>query len=515
MITEDDRKQDSEKPAEIATDGAKVAEESSLNLGNLKIIRQQETQRIVPTEFASNDNLQPTENSSTLEDSATKPFANTKATQQEIENLKGVATPQQIEALKEQINQMTEDPEKAILDAVKNNRIVGLGELHRTPNGLRTLVETMAKKLKEAGITHLAVEVNQKHQALLDRVCKGDKQAMQEWQQKFAEGELHARVDLPNWVAMVQAATEAGIKVVAVDEPSDEPNTSPRYLRDRTIADRIEKIVESDKNAKVLVVFGAHHLATNSADKYNSAAELIKAAGKENGYTMETFGSFLGETSENHYFIDTLADTLSRAVSLKRNKMSVLNQDPFWIRHSDSEAPEEHRNHDNLLLMRMDTALKLTEQKYGNNNEKLISVFEDLADAQFRGSQNIAGLANLERALKLEEKLFGISSPAVGVRQSLISVHLSGAQATERLEKGFAILEQIANGKLSDNLKYVYETLVESKRAVNPQEAEKYINRAQQYCNSKGINDQQAKQWLDSLRDMLKNDDKKDTDAAA
>lgn len=76
--------------------------------------------------------------------------------------------PRQLETGAAVMNRIGSEPRELILDAVRNNRLVGMGETHGVPNGFRQDALDLLPKMKAAGLTHLAVEVNKDQQPLLD-----------------------------------------------------------------------------------------------------------------------------------------------------------------------------------------------------------------------------------------------------------------------------------------------------------------------------------------------------------
>lgn len=138
-------------------------------------------------------------------------------------------------------------PEDALLEAVKKNRVVGIGDNHGplTPQ-LAFLADEMPK-LKEAGVTHLAVEIPTAYQNRIDSWTADDKE--------FLRNRLKDKSSLIN---VMEQAKAQGIQVTAIDDMYGN-NGQQLAGRDRTMAKNIMGLL-ADPAHKVAAVLGAEHL---------------------------------------------------------------------------------------------------------------------------------------------------------------------------------------------------------------------------------------------------------------
>src|SRR5262245_51626233 len=66
----------------------------------------------------------------------------------------------EIEAVRAEINACGEEPAEVVLRAVSEHRVVGLGEIHLGRNAHRVYCASLMMRLKAAGATHLALEID-------------------------------------------------------------------------------------------------------------------------------------------------------------------------------------------------------------------------------------------------------------------------------------------------------------------------------------------------------------------
>lgn len=174
-----------------------------------------------------------------------------------------------IAELKKEINKTGKDPATVVVEAVKDNKVVMLGEQHvPSPNGLRKMIAETIPKMKEAGATHFAIEWPAKYQDILDRFMKtGEftKEDMEKLPKPFFD---------PDYVEVLKAARKAGLKLVAVDSDDQSPSAD----REKTIADNIKKIVKADDKNKVVVLCGMLHAidGDHHEDKYPRAGKILR-----------------------------------------------------------------------------------------------------------------------------------------------------------------------------------------------------------------------------------------------
>lgn len=169
---------------------------------------------------------------------------------------------------KQQIKAEGRPPEEALLEATRQNRVVGIGDIHG-PLGpqLSFLAEEMPK-LKGSGVTHLAVEIPTTYQKYIDDWSAAD--------QAFLRSRLKDKSSLIN---VIEQAKQSGVKVVGVDDLYGEGGEK-LASRDRTMAKNIMAILD-DPTAKVTFFVGAEHLQDGTRqDSFGpSTAELLRRKG--------------------------------------------------------------------------------------------------------------------------------------------------------------------------------------------------------------------------------------------
>jgi hypothetical protein len=249
-------------------------------------------------------------------------------------------------------------PENAIESAAQNSRLVAFGEWHpfclprdqidtQRPFGI-----TVMKQLRENGFTHLAVEQPVGLRASMDALINdrplgsplnvnelvAKKNAVSETlntsslydpRRESAGGELlgllaleHSARHSPNYVKLLLAGRDAGLKVV----PIDHNRAFARIfdpLRDRTMAEESMTILNSDKNNKLVAWLGAYH-ATRSENSYGQImARNFAARGLNEKATSFEFANGLVPSSIKR---PTIVPTLTG------NKPNMLGR--FFVKHN-------------------------------------------------------------------------------------------------------------------------------------------------------------------------------------
>lgn len=193
-------------------------------------------------------------------------------------NLDEVNTPKETaEKVLGDINKFGEDPKQAVTDLVRNNRVVGLGESHVSPNDQREFNAHIMPELKKAGATHLAIEAPANSQPALDEYMR--------------TGKLDPK-DLPpllrdqDYLNQLEAARTSGLKIVAVDANRDKGEGSSSRMnvassvsgpnRDETMASNIDAILKENPNNKVVFAVGSLHLNKSDHPTHKSAADLLR-----------------------------------------------------------------------------------------------------------------------------------------------------------------------------------------------------------------------------------------------
>lgn len=182
-----------------------------------------------------------------------------------------------IEAIRTELKDKSKDAGEALVDAVKKNRIVGIGEQHTPINPLRDFVRELMPKLKEAGATHLAIEADYRCQPVIDEFMRTGKLDLSK-----LDGILNMKQE--SFVKLLTAAREAGLKIVAVDNRDNEKGRDPH------MAKAISAILEADPKNKVIFWVGNLHLTNAETDpEWQVASQLLKKK-----YDMASFFSVSG-----------------------------------------------------------------------------------------------------------------------------------------------------------------------------------------------------------------------------
>jgi hypothetical protein len=158
-------------------------------------------------------------------------------------------TPKDLAAVRSDISAHGKEPIAVLTELMRQNRVLGLGEKHASPNPQRDFGAEVFPKLKEAGATHLAVEIHSSHQHILDRFQRG---------MPFTKADGDAIPGLlkyKDFTAILESARSSGLKIVAADTNAGH--------RDSHMAKTISGILEADPNSKVVFWVGRHHLASS------------------------------------------------------------------------------------------------------------------------------------------------------------------------------------------------------------------------------------------------------------
>lgn len=157
---------------------------------------------------------------------------------------------------------------------VGDARVLFLGEFH-TNSPIREHIASFAQRLKDAGITHLAIEFPKTEENL---------RRLKNLPVRLAQGSVdlswlnrecpEVSQDRRNYDLVVRELATIGIEVVPVDIVQDGSRTSGQ--REEDIASNIMKIIESDQDVKVAVLIGAFH----TVKKYSSPESGLSVNGR-------------------------------------------------------------------------------------------------------------------------------------------------------------------------------------------------------------------------------------------
>lgn len=189
--------------------------------------------------------------------------------------------------IRKEINQKGQDPKRVLLDALKDNSVLLIGETHQENNPHRKLATSMMADFKAAGATHLALEIPKKSQPILDEYMRtGDEKVLDKlvMESLFGGGSFHGQ---QSYRDLIEAAHKAGLKLVAVDTTV----SAFDFTRDKSIAQNVGDILKSDEKAKVIMWYGSRHGAKDGPGELKSvlgevidrwedtAAELLRKGG--------------------------------------------------------------------------------------------------------------------------------------------------------------------------------------------------------------------------------------------
>jgi len=180
---------------------------------------------------------------------------------------------EELERVREEIRQHGKEPRQAVIDLIRQNRVLALGETHLSPNPQRDFGASIIKDLKDAGATHLAIEADKQLQPILDEFMRTGNLDIKA---------LPFGLRDPDFISLLNNAREAGLRIVAVDDHSDENRRdgTTRVTRDQHMANNISDILKENSNNKVVFWVGSGHLTrisdANVNREHRSASEILR-----------------------------------------------------------------------------------------------------------------------------------------------------------------------------------------------------------------------------------------------
>lgn len=160
---------------------------------------------------------------------------------------------------------------------VESSKYVLVGENHSIVYDLlKQNITAMLGKLKDMGLTHLAVEVSSDAQVLIDDVDPTENDALSRLRRSFKEKGLFGFHD--SNFEMIIRALELGIKVVAIDKPrwgvSDENTMNAMYqnMRDRHMQEILNKTIPEDSH--VLIYIGSRHVHKRCVESDRTSSDI-------------------------------------------------------------------------------------------------------------------------------------------------------------------------------------------------------------------------------------------------
>lgn len=158
----------------------------------------------------------------------------------------------------------------ALPDIVGSARFTLLGEYHwREFEILKTIVSDIIPNLKEAGLTHLAIEVSSDTQPILDSFDPSMPNAAIELEKLIREAGIKWLNEFD--LQMIISAMQENIKVLAIDKPEpgyfDERlnNTAP-YQNSRDLHMQQVLDTHTDPDSHVLIYIGSSHVHKSSVE---------------------------------------------------------------------------------------------------------------------------------------------------------------------------------------------------------------------------------------------------------
>jgi len=246
-----------------------------------------------------------------------------------------------------EINQYGADPQSILKSLMEKNRVVAMGETHQSPNPQRDVTTAAMPALKAAGATHLAIEAGTEIQSALDEFNKTG---------KLDRSVLPILLRDNDFMNMLNAARENGIKVVAVDASQPEnPNASnrdhgPYVNRDEIMANNIGKILDGEQvnpgqPNKVIFFVGSAHLNSYDNHTYRAAGPLLKEK-----YSTATVRPIYEESRGNRtYPLSEITSGLRSPVGVSNREARTLGNLPTSIRQQ-STLEEYNRNWDYTFI---------------------------------------------------------------------------------------------------------------------------------------------------------------------
>lgn len=176
------------------------------------------------------------------------------------------------------IQEKGRNPVEALRWLMQKNQVVLVGEQHDA-NPHRLAGAEYIRALAAGGATHLAVEADPHDQAGIDHyMLTGDPSMLATWMR------------VADYMPILAAAREAGLKVVAIDNKKAE-------VRNKVMAQGVEQIVRSDPDAKVVVWLGSkhvgdHYYADGKLHPYSSVTTHLKNSETIRGGVVSVGGVF-------------------------------------------------------------------------------------------------------------------------------------------------------------------------------------------------------------------------------
>ncbi|HMP50990.1 MAG TPA: hypothetical protein PKD05_05490 [Candidatus Melainabacteria bacterium] len=170
--------------------------------------------------------------------------------------------------VREDINRLGKNPADMAIELMNGHRVLGMGEYHEGESHHRAVGIEAIGRLKEAGATHLAVEMPSDLRPLYEQFARTG---------EIPEGMLTGYWNTEDFRKLVSEARKEGMKVVPVDLPR--PWDGKWSKRDPHMAQLVGDILDSDPKHKVVLWLGSAHLADvagEAPEGYTTAGTVLK-----------------------------------------------------------------------------------------------------------------------------------------------------------------------------------------------------------------------------------------------
>lgn len=373
-------------------------------------------------------------------------FNSTDATERELAILGSDMSAEKIKEVKEEIARLGRSPQEAIAAALKTNRVIAIGETHTDLNGMEADGRALIPKFAENKVTHLAVEMSKFIQPTLDKFLAGKIDVRTFSREIYGDDTRQS----DNWLSMIKEAHDAGIKIVPVDdmEPLGQAERAKGISekvathRDEHMAGEISKILNADKNSKVVFWAGSNHIGTHLEGSNKTAADLLKEEFGSKGGVV-TFGSNLESQSKAPAIEDLLPAGMQKAVSIDMSQSKALR-----------DAPGTTTNRfDHAILYPASHTLQLAEAKFGKDDPRLLPHIHREAEFHVDGKNFAKALEMQERAVKIAAIQVGEkSAPFVAALNELGKTQLAAGNKTDgakSLQQSFETAKELKDADQS------------------------------------------------------------------
>lgn len=158
--------------------------------------------------------------------------------------------------VKHEINALALEPGKQLIGAMKESRVLAIGELHDSAEGLRHEVAAMMKNLQQAGATHLLLEMPITMKPALDKFLATGIYDVNDG--SVPHDKHFYLLEEPAYRELLLAAKSAGLAVQPLDMPDYFRRDRPE--RNEYMARGIKQVLEADAQNKVIFWGGNNHL---------------------------------------------------------------------------------------------------------------------------------------------------------------------------------------------------------------------------------------------------------------